>query len=94
MPQPKPPKGIYKGSFKGIYKVLEFRVYIGFRVYIEFKGVEFRVYIGFRVYIYIGFWGLGFTLRLPKGVMGFLEEALGFGGYGLGSHYEGPGVLG
>ena len=53
MPQPKPPKGIYKGSFKGIYKVLEFRVYIGFRVYIEFKGVEFRVYIGFRVYIYI-----------------------------------------
>ena len=26
--------------------------------------------------------------------MGLLGEGLGFGGYGLGSHYEGPGALG
>ena len=31
-----------KGSFKGIYKGLGFRVYIGFRAYIGFKG--FGVY--------------------------------------------------
>ena len=32
--------------------------------------------------------------KAPKGVMGLLGEGLSFGGYGLGSHYEGPGALG
>ena len=36
-----------------------------------------------------GSWDLVTTLRLLRGL-----GALGFGGYGLGSHYEGPGASG
>ena len=32
--------------------------------------------------------------KAPKRVMGSLGEGFGFGGYGLGAHYEGPGALG
>ena len=38
---------------------------------------------------------LGFAeFPARKRVLGFLGEGFGFGGQGLGSHYEGPGAVG
>ena len=42
--------------------------------------------LGFRVQ------GLGFTIKAPRTIWGFLREGLGFEGSGLGFHFEGPGA--
>ena len=57
------------------------------------KKMENEREIGF-IWGFIGFLVFRAYPKAPRTIWGLLGEGMGFGGYGLGSHYEGPRALG